>query len=44
MSRIWTTFYTSSIKNLTDGIYRTAEDPDKVNINSVMRIYKVYYH
>lgn len=42
MSRIWTTFYTSSIKNLTDGIYRTAEDPDKVNINSVMRIYKVY--
>lgn len=42
MSRIWTTFYTNAIKNLTDGLAHTTEDPDKVNINSAMRIYRVY--
>ncbi len=42
MSRIWTSFYTNAIKNLTDGMARTAEDPDKVNINSALRIYRVY--
>lgn len=42
MSRIWTSFYTSAIKNLTDGLARTAEEPDKVNIHSALRIYRVY--
>lgn len=42
MSRIWTNFYPNAIKNLTDGIARTADDPNKVNINSALRIYKVY--
>lgn len=42
MSRIWTTFYTNSIKNLTDAIYRTNNDESKVNINSALRIYRVY--
>ena len=42
MSRIWTSFYTQSLKNIIDAQYRTAEDPEKVNINSVLRIYRVY--
>lgn len=42
MSRIWTSFYPNAIKNLTDGMVRTAEDPDKVNIHSALRIYRVY--
>ena len=42
MSRIWTSFYTQSLKNIIDAQYRTAEDADKVNINSVLRIYRVY--
>lgn len=42
MSRIWTSFYTQSLKNIIDAQYRTAEDAEKVNINSVHRIYRVY--
>ena len=42
MSRIWTSFYTQSLKNIIDAQYRTAEDAKKVNINSVLRIYRVY--
>ena len=42
MSRIWTLFYTQSLKNIIDAQYRTAEDAEKVNINSVLRIYRVY--
>ena len=42
MSRIWTSFYTQSLKNIIDAQYRTAEDAEKVNINSVLRIYWVY--
>lgn len=42
MSRIWTSFYTQSLKNIIDAQYRTAEDAEKVNINSVLRIYQVY--
>src|SRR5690554_6680329 len=42
MSRIWTSFYPNAIKNLTDGMVRTAEDPDKVNIHSALRIYRRY--
>ena len=42
MSRIWTSFYTQSLKNIIDAQYRTAEDAEKVNITSVLRIYRVY--
>ena len=42
MGRIWTTFYTTAIKNLTDAQYRTTDNAEKVNINSAVRIYRVY--
>ena len=42
MSRVWTFFYANAIKNITDAQYRTDDDPNKVNINSVLSIYKVY--
>lgn len=42
MSRIWTSFYTQCVKNVTDALVRTAEDAEKVNIHSVLRIYRVY--
>lgn len=42
MSRIWTSFYQKSIKNVTDAIYRSAKEENKTNINSALRIYRVY--
>lgn len=42
MSRIWTSSYTTAIKNITDAQYRTANDAEKMNINSALRIYRVY--
>lgn len=42
MGRVWTTFYTTAIKNLTDAQYRTNDNADKVNINAAVRIYRVY--
>src|SRR5574344_2242085 len=42
MSRIWLSFYPNAIKNITDAENRTREDAEKTNINSVLRIYKVY--
>lgn len=42
MSRIWTSFYPSAIKNLTDGIYRSQDDSTLTNINAALRIYRVY--
>lgn len=42
MSRIWTSFYPNAIKNIADAEYRTANDTMKVNINSALRIYRVY--
>ena len=42
MSRIWTSFYTNAIKNLTDAEFRTSGDESKVNINAVTKIYRVY--
>lgn len=42
MSRMWTTFYPNAIKNIVDAQYRTDGDPEKVNINAALRIYKVY--
>lgn len=42
MTRIWSSFYPNAIKNITDAEYRTSQDAEKKNINSVLRIYKVY--
>ena len=42
MSRIWTSFYTNAIKNLTDAEFRTSGDESNVNINAVTKIYRVY--
>lgn len=42
MSRMWTSFYPKAIKNLTDGVYRSKENTSLLNINSALRIYRVY--
>lgn len=42
MSRMWTSFYPRSIKNLTDGIYRSTGDSLATNVNAALRIYRVY--
>lgn len=42
MSRIWTSCYSNTIKNIVDAKYCTDDDPEKVNINAALRIYKVY--
>lgn len=42
MDRVWTTFYTNSIKNLTDAQYRTAQNQGKTNIHAALTIYRVY--
>lgn len=42
MSRVWTLFYANGIKNITDAQSRTKDNPEKVNINAVLDIYKVY--
>lgn len=42
MGKIWTNLYAQSIKNLVDGIHHTNGDQESVNINAIMRIFKVY--
>ena len=42
MSRPWNNLYPAAIRNLTDGIERTKDDPAKVNLNAAMRIFRVY--
>lgn len=42
MSRPWANLYPGAIRNLTDAINQTADDPTKVNINSALRIFRVY--
>lgn len=42
MGRIWTTFYNQGIKNLVDADVNTKNNPDEVNVNAAVRIYKVY--
>lgn len=42
MSRMWTSFYPKAIKNLTDGVYRSKENASLLNVNSALRIYRVY--
>ena len=41
MCRVWTNFYPNAIKNLTDAIYRTADDETQTNIHSILTIYRV---
>jgi len=42
MSRMWTSLYPTAIKDITDAQYRTNGDAEKVNINSILTIYRVY--
>ncbi|NDV83041.1 SusD/RagB family nutrient-binding outer membrane lipoprotein [Bacteroides sp. 51] len=42
MSRIWTSYYPTAIKNIVDGLHQTTDDAERVNIHSVLRIYRVY--
>ncbi|MCF0220016.1 MAG: SusD/RagB family nutrient-binding outer membrane lipoprotein [Muribaculaceae bacterium] len=42
MCRIWTNFYPTALKNLTDAIVNTTDDETKVNINAALRIYRAY--
>ena len=42
MSRPWNNLYPGAIRNLTDAIAETEDDPELVNINSALRIFRVY--
>ncbi|WP_321479428.1 SusD/RagB family nutrient-binding outer membrane lipoprotein [uncultured Bacteroides sp.] len=42
MGRIWTSSYPTAIKNIIDALHRTIDNPEKVNINAALSIYKVY--
>ena len=42
MGRIWTSSYPTAIKNIIDALHRTVDNPEKVNINATLSIYKVY--
>jgi len=42
MGRPWNNLYPGALRNLTDGIYHTANNPKQVNINAAMRIFRVY--
>ena len=42
MSRPWNNLYPGAIRNLTDAIERTKNDPEQANINAASRIMRVY--
>lgn len=42
MSALWISQYPREVKNVVDMVERTMNDPEKVNINAVSRIMKVY--
>ena len=42
MSRPWNNLYVGAIRNLTDGIEKTKDDPAMVNLNAALRIFRVY--
>lgn len=42
MSRPWNNLYAGAIRNLTDGIEKTKDDPAMVNIHAALRIFRVY--
>ncbi|MBQ7531951.1 MAG: SusD/RagB family nutrient-binding outer membrane lipoprotein [Paludibacteraceae bacterium] len=41
-SRPWNNLYPGAIRNLTDAIQTTKDDPTQVNINAALRIFRVY--
>ncbi len=42
MSRPWNNLYAGAMRNLTDGIAATKDDPEQVNLNAALRIMRVY--
>ena len=42
MGALWETQYPREVKNVMDMVVRTADDPERTNINAVARIMKVY--
>lgn len=42
MLRAWNNLYEGSMRNLTDAIEKTKDDPGKVNVNAALRIMRVY--
>ena len=42
MARPWLNLYPGSIRNLTDAIQTTSKDPEMVNVNAALRIFRVY--
>ena len=42
MSRPWNNLYVGAMRNLTDGIAHSKEDPTQVNVYAALRIFRVY--
>ncbi len=42
MSRPWNNLYPAAIRNLTDAIHQTTDNPEQANINAALRIFRVY--
>ena len=42
MARPWVNLYPGAIRNLTDAVQVTAKDPEMVNVNAALRIFRVY--
>ena len=42
MSRPWNNLYPAAIRNLTDAINQTKDDPTQVNVHAALRIFRVY--
>lgn len=42
MARVWTSLYPTAVKNITDAIYRSDGQADKVNVNAAAKIFRVY--
>ena len=42
MSRPWNNLYAGAMRNLTDGIAATKDDPEQVNLNAALRIMRVW--
>lgn len=42
MSRPWNNLYPAALRNLTDGIEQTKDNPEQVNVYAAMRIMRVY--
>ena len=42
MARPWNNLYPAAIRNLTDAIAQTKDDPEQVNVYAALRIFRVY--